>query len=189
MRRLFLLAVLTPLAFAKDPLRVIHFAGWHSQHPDLVAMANDLTRREFERSPGIGLLSETEMERLQARKDMPREVPEPPEGLAIARSIKKRTIAWARLSSLEVEFVRPFWKPFWPEREWRMQADFFVYDSLKKGLRREVLEADHSVGIGFAGFKGEDLYPASDNERFRQTQILLRDLAQQMREVIEDGGN
>ncbi|MEN9354138.1 MAG: hypothetical protein RL318_1463, partial [Fibrobacterota bacterium] len=108
MRRLLLLAVLPSLILAKDPLRVIHFAGWVSQHPDLVQMANDLSRQEFERSPGIGMLSVTEMERLQARKDLSREVPEPPEALALARSIKKRTIAWARLSSLEVEYERPY---------------------------------------------------------------------------------
>lgn len=184
MRRLLLLAALTVPAFAQD-MKFLHFAGWHSQYPDLSQEAARLTRQEFERSPKIAMLSEAALKDLRSRGEATLNVPEPPTALAMARDVGRPVVVWARLNRFTFSFERHWWKPFWPEREWTAQADLFVYDSTKKVLRREQVESSSTVYLGFTGLVGEDLLPPHDVERFRQAQVLLADLSRQMREMLE----
>lgn len=180
-----LLPVLSGLAFGQD-LLFLHFAGWHSAFPDLVTMANEATRQEFERSPGLAMLSVAAAEQLQRKGDLSRLPPEPPTALAMARACGRPHVAWARLDQFESRFERKWYKPVWPRRIWTMEADFFVYDSVKRALRRERVAAADTVYLGFTGLVGQEMLIPPENERFRASQRLLRRIAVPMRRILEE---
>lgn len=180
-----LLPVFSGLAFGQD-LLFLHFAGWHSNHPDLVTMADAATRQEFERSAGLAMLSQSAAEQLQRKGDLSRTPPEPPTALQMARACGKPNVVWARLDVFGNRFERKWYKPVWPRRIWTMEADFFVYDSVKRSLRRERVTAADTVFLGFTGLAGKEMLVPSGNERFRASQRLLRGLSVRMRTLLEE---
>jgi hypothetical protein len=128
------------------------------------------------------MLSTTVMKQLQDRDDLIKGPPEPPTALAMARAVGKRRIVWARLTRFESTLHRSLWS----DREWTMEADYFCYDSTERALRREQLTVTSDVKLGWTGFAKEEALAPSDNERFHQSEILLREMAKRMRAVLED---
>lgn len=185
MRMLPILLSLTIVAGASKPL-AIHFAGWHSLHPDLVKVAEERTREELERSDKIELFSKDRAETMKLRLELPSEAPTPEEALAVARAVQRPIVVWARLSRLDYEISRPFWRPFWGDRAWHAEADFFLFDSTKKTVKRLQAEADTRVFLGFTGFTGASLLPAPELERARQSDELLQILSRRLREAVEN---
>lgn len=184
MRMLPILLTLAVVAGARKPLAV-YFGGWHSLHPDLVKVAEERTREELERSDKIELFSKDRAETMKLRLELPSEAPTPEEALAVARAVQRPIVVWARLSRLDYEISRPFWRPFWGDRAWHAEADFFLFDSTKKTVKRLQAEADTRVFLGFTGFTGASLLPAPELERARQSDELLQILSRKLREAIE----
>lgn len=185
MRLPMLVCLFTGLSLGQD-LMFLHFAGWHSNHPDLVKMAEATTRQEFERSSGLAMLSVAAAEQLQRKGDLARVPPEPPTALQMARACGRPNVVWARLDVFENRFERKWYKPLWPRRIWTMEADFFAYDSVKRALRRERVTAADTVYLGFTGLAGKDMLVPPENERFRASQRLLRSLSVRMRVLLEE---
>jgi hypothetical protein len=185
MRTLPILLSLVIAAGAGKPL-AIHFAGWHSLHPDLIKTAKERTREELERSDKIALLPDDSAQAMKERLELPSEASTPEQALSVARTVHRRYVVWARLSRLDYEISRPFWRPFWGDRLWHAEADFFLFDSTKKTVKRLKADADTRVFLGFTGFTGASLLPAPELERARQSDELLRILSRKLREAVED---
>jgi len=163
----------------------IHFFGWSSRPPDMAAKADQITRRELERSPKLALLPLDSIDLLQRKGILSKEPPTSAQALDVARSVQRRRVVWAYLDRMDGEVSRIWWRPLWANRKWTARADLFVYDSSRNEVRHETLKASHKTYLGFSGFTDEELMPISSHERFTESEILLRDLAEQVRDEVK----
>ncbi len=167
------------------PLR-LHFAGWTSVHPDLVNIADERTREELNRSEKLSVLPRDSVAVLRMRWSSLDSVPTPEEAPAVARAVHRPVVVWAHLSSFEYEVSHPFWRPFWAVHVWRAEADFFLYDSVRKTVKRSSARLRTSFSLGFTGLAGASKLPASDGERARASEELLRALSVKLRKAAEE---
>jgi len=185
MRYRTLLALCFAASVLANERDAIHFLGWSSRPSDMAAKADQITRWELERSLKLQLLPLDSIDLLKRKGILTKDAPTLSQALDVARSVQRRRVVWAHLDRMDGEVSRIWWRPLWANRKWTAQADLFVYDSSRNEVRHETLKASHKTYLGFTAFTDEDLMPISAHERFTESEILLRDLAEQIRDEIK----
>lgn len=93
----------------------------------------------------------------------------------LSKRTKRTTIAWARSTSPQGRFERPWWSILWTRRVWNVAADIFVADATGRTTSTQV-SVERRIWIGFTGTNRADLWPISDPERAKAEALLLAEL-------------
>lgn len=93
----------------------------------------------------------------------------------LSKRTKRTTIAWARSTSPQGRFERPWWSILWTRRVWSVSADIFVADATGKTTSSSI-SVERKIWIGFTGTNRADLWPITDPERAKAEALLLAEL-------------